>query len=40
MDTLKQTYQKLLETDICIKTGKFEGDLAVDILVAELGGTP
>jgi DNA polymerase III subunit delta len=40
MDTLKQTYRKLLETDICIKTGKFEGDLAVDILVAELGGAP
>jgi DNA polymerase III subunit delta len=37
MDQLKQSYLKLLETDLAIKTGKFEGDLALDILVAELG---
>jgi DNA polymerase-3 subunit delta len=36
MDGLKQTYKKLLETDLAIKTGKFDGDLALDILVAEL----
>jgi DNA polymerase-3 subunit delta len=37
VDSLKLIYKKLLETDLCIKTGRFEGDLAVDILVAELG---
>jgi DNA polymerase III subunit delta len=29
-------YRCLLETDLAIKTGKFEGDLAVNILVADL----
>lgn len=37
MDKLKQTYNKLLETDLAIKTGKFEADLAMDILIADLG---
>jgi DNA polymerase-3 subunit delta len=36
MESLKTTYRKLLETDLAIKTGKLEGDLAMDILIAEL----
>ena len=34
---LKEVYHRLLDTDIAIKTGKYEGDLALDILIAELG---
>lgn len=34
---LREVYHKLLETDISIKTGKLEGELALDILIAELG---
>ncbi|MBN1643265.1 MAG: DNA polymerase III subunit delta [Dehalococcoidales bacterium] len=34
---LRELYQCLLETDIAIKTGKLEGDLAMNILVVELG---
>jgi DNA polymerase III delta subunit len=34
---VKKTYQKLLEADIAIKTGKYDGDLALDLLVVELG---
>lgn len=33
---LKQVYQYLLETDLAIKTGKYEGELALNILLAEL----
>jgi DNA polymerase-3 subunit delta len=33
---LKQVYQQLLETDIAIKTGKYDGELALNILIAEL----
>ena len=33
---LKEIYQSLLETDLAIKTGRFEGDLALNLLVAEL----
>ncbi|MBI4188739.1 MAG: DNA polymerase III subunit delta [Chloroflexi bacterium] len=33
---LKQVYRQLLETDLAIKTGKYEAELALDILVAEL----
>ncbi len=33
---LKEAYHKLLETDLSIKTGKYEGELALNILVAEL----
>jgi DNA polymerase III subunit delta len=33
---LKEIYQSLLETDLAIKTGRFDGDLALDILVADL----
>lgn len=33
---LRQVYQQLLDTDIAIKTGKYEGELALNILIAEL----
>ena len=33
---IKEIYHKLLETDLSIKTGKYEGELALNILVAEL----
>jgi len=33
---LKQVYQQLLETDLAIKTGEYEPELALNILVAEL----
>ena len=35
---LHQVYHKLLETDISIKTGKLDGELALDVLIAELQG--
>jgi DNA polymerase III subunit delta len=34
---IRDMYHKLLETDIAIKTGKLDGELALDVLVAELG---
>jgi DNA polymerase-3 subunit delta len=33
---LKQVYQQLLDTDIAIKTGKYDGELALNILIAGL----
>ena len=33
---IKEVYRKLLEADLSIKTGKYEGDLALNILIAEL----
>ena len=33
---LKEVYHKLLEADLSIKTGKYEGELALNILFAEL----
>ena len=33
---LKQVYGQLLEADLSIKTGKYEGELVLNILVAEL----
>jgi len=33
---LKEIYTRLLETDLAIKTGRYDGELAVNILVAEL----
>ncbi len=33
---LKQVYHRLLEADLSIKTGKYDAELALDILVAEL----
>jgi len=36
LERLKEVYRKLLETDLSIKTGKYEGELALSILIAEL----
>lgn len=36
MGRLEQVYRKLLETDLSIKRGLWKGDLALDLLVAEL----
>ncbi len=36
MKRLEQVYHKLLETDLSIKKGVWKGDLALDLLVAEL----
>lgn len=33
---LGEVYHRLLETDLAIKTGRYDGDLALDILIAEL----
>ncbi len=33
---LKQVYRQLLETDLSIKTGEYDGELALNILIAEL----
>ena len=37
LERIKKAYHKLLEADIAIKTGKYDGDLALDLLVVELG---
>jgi len=37
MKRLEQVYRKLLETDLAIKRGMWKGELALDLLVAELG---
>jgi DNA polymerase-3 subunit delta len=34
---IREVYHKLLEADITIKTGKMDGELALDVLIAELG---
>ena len=36
VERLKEVYDKLLQTDLSIKTGKYEGQLALNILIAEL----
>jgi DNA polymerase-3 subunit delta len=36
LDRLQKLYHKLLETDVVIKTGKYDDELALNILVAEL----
>ena len=36
LERLKELYHRLLEADLAIKTGKYNGELALDILVAEL----
>jgi len=33
---IKEVYHKLLEADLSIKTGKYDGELALNILIAEL----
>ena len=40
LERLKEVYHKMLETDIAIKTGEYEGDLALNMLVAELCQRP
>jgi len=35
-ERIKEVYRRVLETDLSIKTGKYDGELALDILVAEL----
>ena len=35
-ERLKEVYHKLLETDLSIKTGKYGGELALNILIVEL----
>ena len=37
LESIKRAYNKLLEADVGIKTGKYEGDLALDLLIVELG---
>jgi len=34
---LRELYHRLLETDVSIKTGRLDGEIALNILVAELG---
>ncbi len=36
MERIKDIYRKLLETDLAIKTGKYGGELALNLLIAEL----
>jgi len=36
LEQLKEVYHRLLETDLSIKTGKYDGELAINILIAEL----
>jgi DNA polymerase III delta subunit len=36
MRDLERAYDRLLETDLAIKTGKLPDDLALDLLVVEL----
>ena len=35
-ERIKEVYHKLLEADLSIKTGKYDGELALNILIAEL----
>jgi len=37
IEKLKNVYFKLLDTDVAIKTGRYEGELALNLLIAELG---
>ena len=36
LERIKKAYHELLEADVAIKTGKYDGDLALDLLVVEL----
>jgi DNA polymerase III subunit delta len=36
MDRLKMIYHSILQTDLAIKTGKYDGDLALNLLIADL----
>ena len=35
-ENMKRFYEKLLETDVAIKTGKYSDELALNILIVEL----
>ncbi len=37
LDRLRDVFHRLLEADLSIKTGKLDGDIALEILVTELG---
>lgn len=37
LNRLKELFHKLLDADLSIKTGQMEGEIALDILIAELG---
>lgn len=37
LSRLKEVYHRLLEADLSIKTGKYDAELALNILIAELG---
>jgi len=36
LERLREVYNKLLETDLSIKTGKYDGELALNLLIVEL----
>ena len=36
LERIKEVYRKLLEADLSIKTGKYDGELTLNILTAEL----
>jgi len=36
VERIKEAYNKILEADLSIKTGKYDGELALNILIAEL----
>jgi len=36
LERLKQVYHKLLEADLSIKTGRYDAELTLNILIAEL----
>lgn len=36
LERIKRTYHKLLEADMAIKTGEYDGDLVLDLLVVDL----
>ncbi len=38
IERLKEVYRKLLETDLAIKTGKYDTELALDLFITELAG--
>jgi DNA polymerase-3 subunit delta len=35
--SIRDVYHQLLDTDIAIKTGRMDGELALDVLIAQLG---
>jgi len=38
-ESIKRAYNKLLEMDLAVKTGKYDGQLALELLVAELSAS-